>query len=86
MDWVDPLIQLVTAGGFGAFAWYLLVKYIPAKEKQHQDAVERLDDAHKEERKGWEDRYRIERAEWLAHIEKIEDRYNEYIHGKSSQS
>lgn len=36
-DWVTPLIQLVTAGGFGAFAWYLVIKHIPTIEHRHRE-------------------------------------------------
>ena len=35
-DWVDTIVKLVTAGGFGALVWYLVVKHIPAIEKRHQ--------------------------------------------------
>lgn len=35
-SWVDPLVRLVTAGGFGALVWYLIVKYIPAIEDRYQ--------------------------------------------------
>jgi len=37
MSWVAPIIQLVTAGGFGALVWYLVVKHIPSIEKRHAD-------------------------------------------------
>ena len=37
MSWVAPVIQLVTAGGFGALVWYLVVKHIPSIEKRHAD-------------------------------------------------
>ena len=40
-EWVQPLIQLVTAGGFGALVWYLVVKHIPAIEARHKE--ERLE-------------------------------------------
>ena len=39
MEWVPPVIQLVTAGGFGGLVWYLVVKHIPAIHQLH--AVER---------------------------------------------
>ena len=35
-DWVDTLVKLVTAGGFGALVWYLVVKHIPAIEDRHR--------------------------------------------------
>ena len=35
MDWVAAVIQLVTAGGFGALVWYLVVKHIPFIETRH---------------------------------------------------
>lgn len=37
MDWVDPVIQLTTAGGFGALVWYLVVKQIPQMETFHRE-------------------------------------------------
>lgn len=36
VDWVQSIIQLVTAGGFGALVWYLIVKHIPAIDLRHQ--------------------------------------------------
>lgn len=37
LTWIDPIVRLVTAGGFGALVWYLVVKQIPAIEKRHSD-------------------------------------------------
>lgn len=34
--WIESLVQLATAGGFGALVWYLVVKHIPAIEERHQ--------------------------------------------------
>lgn len=42
MEYIQPVIQLVTAGGFGALVWYLVVKHIPA-----------IEDRHKNERNEW---------------------------------
>jgi len=42
MEWVAPIIQLVTAGGFGALVWYLVVKHIPAIEDRHMREREEL--------------------------------------------
>ena len=36
-DWIEPLVQLATAGGFGALVWYLVVKHIPSIEERHQN-------------------------------------------------
>ena len=36
MSWVGPIIQLVTAGGFGALVWFLIVKHIPSIEDRHK--------------------------------------------------
>jgi len=35
-EWVDVVIRLVTAGGFGALVWYLVVKHIPNIEARHK--------------------------------------------------
>jgi len=35
-SWIESLVQLATAGGFGALVWYLVVKHIPAIEERHQ--------------------------------------------------
>lgn len=59
MDWVQPVIQLVTAGGFGALVWYFVVKLIPSVEARH-----------KEERAEIEERHKLERAAWLTYIDK----------------
>lgn len=40
-EWVQPVIQLVTAGGFGALVWYMVVKHIPSIETRHKE--ERLE-------------------------------------------
>ena len=37
MPWVAPILQLVTAGGFGALAWYLIVRHLPTVEKEHRE-------------------------------------------------
>lgn len=29
-EWVQPIVQLATSGGFAALAWYLLIKGLPA--------------------------------------------------------
>jgi hypothetical protein len=34
--WVASIIQLATAGGFGAFSWYLVIKHIPIIEERHK--------------------------------------------------
>ncbi len=36
LDWVSPVIQLTTAGGFGALVWYLVIKHIPGIERRHK--------------------------------------------------
>ena len=38
--WVNSIVQLATAGGFGSLVWYFLVKYIPGIEDRHR--LERL--------------------------------------------
>ena len=42
-EWSGPIVNLVTAGGFGALVWYLIVKHIPAKDDRHM--LERQEDA-----------------------------------------
>lgn len=42
VDWVGPVIQLTTAGGFGALLWFLVWKRMPEQEQ-----------AAREERKEW---------------------------------
>ena len=37
MGWVQPIVQLATAGGFGALVWYLVVRHIPNIEQRHRD-------------------------------------------------
>ena len=39
MEWVDPVVKLVTAGGFGALVWYLVIKHMPAERKQFMDQL-----------------------------------------------
>ena len=36
-EWVDPVIRLVTSGGFGALLWYIFWKYIPGIEERHRN-------------------------------------------------
>ena len=45
LSWVEPIIQLVTAGGFGALAWYLVVKHIPKMEQRHREERKELVEA-----------------------------------------
>ena len=59
LDWAQPVIQLVTAGGFGALVWYFVVKLIPSVE-----------DRHKGERAEIEERHKLERSAWLTYIDK----------------
>ena len=35
-SWIEPLVQLATAGCFGALVGYLVVKHIPSIEERHQ--------------------------------------------------
>lgn len=35
-DWVTPVIQLATSGGFGALVWYLITKHLPKIEERHR--------------------------------------------------
>lgn len=42
MEWVQPVIQLVTAGGFGALVWYFVIYTIP-----------KMSEAHRQEREKW---------------------------------
>ncbi|MCW4040565.1 MAG: hypothetical protein NWE83_07415 [Candidatus Bathyarchaeota archaeon] len=51
LTWVELIVQLATAGGFGALVWYLVVKHIPHIEERHQnersewlDYIKRRDD------------------------------------------
>lgn len=46
LEWAAPVIQLVTSGGFGALAWYLIVKHGP-----------RVDEMHRVERKEAQDQF-----------------------------
>ena len=55
-EWVELVTQLVTAGGFGALVWYLVVKHIPSIEVRH-----------KEERESWR-RFVKDRDESLERI------------------
>ena len=36
LAWITPVIQLATAGGFGALVWYLVIKHIPTIEARHR--------------------------------------------------
>lgn len=36
LDWVNSIITLSTAGGFGALLWYFVIKHIPSIEQRHQ--------------------------------------------------
>lgn len=69
VNWVGPIIQLVTAGGFGALVWYLVVKHIPAIEERHR--LERAQDEARWmiEREVW----KAERREWLDYIRKRDE-------------
>lgn len=40
LSWAQPIVQLVTAGGFGALVWYMIVKHIPAIEERHRSERE----------------------------------------------
>lgn len=53
--WVQPIIQLTTAGGFGALVWFLVVKQIP-----------QFLDRHRQERTEWYEGQRQRDAEFLA--------------------
>lgn len=63
-DWVSPVVQLATAGGFGALVWYLIVKHIPSIEQRHID-----------ERRTDEVRWQAERKEWLEYINKRDESF-----------
>ncbi len=60
--WGQAIVQLVTAGGFGALVWYLMVKYVPSIEERH--LVERT---------AMEEKNKAERAEFLGYIQSRDD-------------
>ncbi len=60
MEWVQPVIQLVTSGGFGALVWYILMYHIPGIEQRHREERDRwmeYIDKRDEENKEVFDRY-----------------------------
>jgi len=66
--WVNPIVQLVTAGGFGALVWFLIVKYIPNQEERH-----------KEERTTWQERHKEERNQWTSMIADRDQSFSEQL-------
>lgn len=54
-EWVSPVVQLTTAGGFTTLVWYLMVKYIPSIEERHRTERTELFNYIKERDKKVED-------------------------------
>lgn len=71
IEWVTPIINLVTSGGFGALAWYLIVKHYPAMEARHR-----------EERKEWKES--LEKI--IAKHEELTEKALEAIHSARNQN
>lgn len=65
LPWVGPIIQLATAGGFGALVWYLVVKHIPT-----------IEDRHKDERIEWHAAQDKRDAEYLGAIREVGQHLN----------
>lgn len=36
-SWIEPVVYLVTSGGFGALVWYLITKHLPKLEERHRE-------------------------------------------------
>lgn len=76
MAWATPVIQLVTAGGFGALVWYFVVKHIPAIEARHRvDRTEWME-TYREERQRWADSHEKRDQEFLKAIQKLSESVN----------
>ena len=52
-DWVPSVVQLATAGGFGAIVWYMLIKHIPSIEQRHKEERQTIEERHAKERSDW---------------------------------
>jgi hypothetical protein len=77
MDWVGPVINLVTTGGFGALLWYLVAKRMPEQEKTRREEREAADAAHRLEREDQERYHREDRAEHLSAFRDITEKFND---------
>lgn len=78
-DWIEPLVQLATAGGFGALVWYLVVKHIPSIENRHQSERTEWLDYIKKRDEDFDDMYKlaIESVNDVKHkLEQLEVRIN----------
>lgn len=48
-SWASPVIQLVTAGGFGALVWYLVTKQIPKMQREALSELRKEREVNREE-------------------------------------
>ena len=74
-QWVNTIVQLTTAGGFGALVWYLVVRHIPAIELRHKD--ERI--AMMLQIAEMEEAGRLERKEKDARLEALLKEYHDKV-------
>lgn len=83
-EWVEPLIQLTTAGGFGAMLWWVLVKHLPRQEQSHCERIDKIEQRHAEEQLAAEERHRAERLAFQDFLSQRDDhlmeRMDQIIH------
>lgn len=74
---LDTIIQLVSAGGFGAMAWYLIGKVLPEKDREHRAERQADQERWREERGEFRAYIAARDAQWIDYLEKLDNREDE---------
>jgi hypothetical protein len=82
---LETIIQLASAGGFGALVWYFVVYVMPAKDKEHREERQKDQDRWERERKVEQEHWRNERQELLGYISSRDARWLEYCEKRDDQ-
>ena len=82
---LDTIIQLASAGGFATMAWFLVVKILPEKDREHRKEREADEERHRLERQADHERWLDERAELRAYIAHRDSKWMEYAEKRDDQ-
>lgn len=78
-------IQLASAGGMGALAWFLIAKIMPEKDREHRLAMDAQEQRHRAERQADHERWLDERSELRSYLASRDARWMEYAEKRDDQ-
>lgn len=79
ISWVDPVVQIATAGGFGGLTCYLMIRHIPNIEARHAKERMAAEERYRKERNDAESRYREERELLQAQLKEEKKEFQQFL-------